>query len=78
MDHIVDTFPGRSDKTLMPSGSDFITSTRRAAKAAGITLFDLDDPRQGIAAWRLYLKRFPNGEHTQQARRNIAKFARAR
>ena len=48
MDHIVDTFPGRSDKTLMPSGSEFITSTRRAAKAAGITLFDLDDPRQGI------------------------------
>ena len=48
MDHIVDTFPGRSDSTLMPSGTDFIRSTRRAAKAAGITLFDLDDPRQGI------------------------------
>ena len=48
MDHIVDTFPGRGDRTLMPSGTDFITSTRRAAKAAGITLFDLDDPRQGI------------------------------
>lgn len=48
MDHIVDTFPGRSDQTLMPSGSDFIRSTRKAARAAGITLFDLNDPRQGI------------------------------
>ncbi len=48
MDHIVDTLPGRSDITLMPSGTDFIRSTRRAARAAGITLFDLDDPRQGI------------------------------
>lgn len=48
MDHIVDTFPGRSDITLMPSGSDFIRSTRKAARAAGIQLFDLNDPRQGI------------------------------
>lgn len=49
MDHIVDTFPGRSDKTLMPSGTDFIIATRNAATNAGITLFDLDDPSQGIA-----------------------------
>jgi 3-isopropylmalate/(R)-2-methylmalate dehydratase large subunit len=48
MDHIVDTFPGRSDDTLMPSGGDFIRATRKAARAAGITLFDLGDPRQGI------------------------------
>lgn len=48
MDHIVDTFPGRSDNTLMPSGGEFIRSTRKAARAAGITLFDLNDPRQGI------------------------------
>lgn len=48
MDHIVDTFPGRNDNTRMPSGKDFIQSTRRAAKASGIQLFDLDDPRQGI------------------------------
>lgn len=48
MDHIVDTFPGRSDQTLMPSGTEFIQTTRRAAHAAGITLFDLGDPRQGI------------------------------
>ncbi len=48
MDHIVDTFPGRTDDTLMPGGKDFITTTRAAARAAGITLFDLGDPRQGI------------------------------
>jgi 3-isopropylmalate/(R)-2-methylmalate dehydratase large subunit len=48
MDHIVDTTPGRSDDTRMPSGGDFIRATRKAAHAAGITLFDLHDPRQGI------------------------------
>ncbi len=49
MDHIVDTFPGRSDETTMPGGKQFITRTRQAAQEAGITLFDLDDPRQGIS-----------------------------
>lgn len=48
MDHIVDTHPGRSDRTLMPTGREFIATTRAAARAAGITLFDLGDPRQGI------------------------------
>lgn len=48
MDHIVDTFPGRTDQTRMPGGSAFITETRAAARAAGIHLFDLGDPRQGI------------------------------
>lgn len=48
MDHIVDTFPGRSDRTLMPTGTEFITQTRMAAHEAGITLFDIGDPRQGI------------------------------
>jgi 3-isopropylmalate/(R)-2-methylmalate dehydratase large subunit len=48
MDHIVDTFPGRSDETLVPGGSAFITTTRAAARAAGINLFDLGDERQGI------------------------------
>lgn len=48
MDHIVDTFPGRGDDTLMPGGRDFIVATRAAAKAAGIRLFDVNDPRQGI------------------------------
>ncbi len=48
MDHIVDTRPGRTDDTPMPTGRDFITTTRRAAREAGITLFDLGDRRQGI------------------------------
>jgi 3-isopropylmalate/(R)-2-methylmalate dehydratase large subunit len=48
MDHIVDTFPGRGDNTLMPSGKDFITTTRATAREAGLTLFDVTDERQGI------------------------------
>jgi 3-isopropylmalate/(R)-2-methylmalate dehydratase large subunit len=48
MDHVVDTHIGRTDRTLMPTGTAFITATRNAANAAGITLFDLGDPRQGI------------------------------
>jgi 3-isopropylmalate/(R)-2-methylmalate dehydratase large subunit len=48
MDHIVDTLPGRGDRTTMPTGTQFITTTRRAANEAGLTLFDIGDPRQGI------------------------------
>lgn len=48
MDHIVDTRPGRGDGTLMQGGEAFITETRAACKAAGITLFDVNDPEQGI------------------------------
>lgn len=49
MDHIVDTFPGRGDETTMPGGREFITRTRQEARRAGITLFDINDPRQGIS-----------------------------
>lgn len=48
MDHVVDTFPGRSDETIMPTGKDFIQITRQQALNAGVTLFDLGDRRQGI------------------------------
>jgi 3-isopropylmalate/(R)-2-methylmalate dehydratase large subunit len=48
MDHIVDTFPGRGDVTLMPTGREFITETRARALEAGVTLFDIGDARQGI------------------------------
>jgi 3-isopropylmalate/(R)-2-methylmalate dehydratase large subunit len=48
MDHIVDTRPGRGDDTLMPGGRAFITETRAAALEAGIRLFDVNDPDQGI------------------------------
>lgn len=49
MDHIVDTFPGRTDKTLMPGGTEFITTTRTAARNANIRLFDINDSDQGIS-----------------------------
>lgn len=48
MDHVVDTLPGRTDVTKMPTGADFIRATRAQALAAGITLFDIGDPGQGI------------------------------
>lgn len=48
MDHIVDTFAGRTDDTLMPTGKAFLTTMREGARKHGITLFDLHDPRQGI------------------------------
>jgi 3-isopropylmalate/(R)-2-methylmalate dehydratase large subunit len=48
MDHIVDTRPGRGDGTLMAGGEGFITETRALCKAADITLFDVNDPDQGI------------------------------
>jgi 3-isopropylmalate/(R)-2-methylmalate dehydratase large subunit len=48
MDHIVDTRPGRSDQTIVSGGQAFITETREACREAGITLFDVNDPDQGI------------------------------
>jgi 3-isopropylmalate/(R)-2-methylmalate dehydratase large subunit len=48
MDHVVDTLPGRGDRTMMPNGTAFITATRDAARKAGVRLFDLGDPAQGI------------------------------
>ena len=49
MDHIVDTTPGRGDDTRVPGGIEFIQVTRNLAHQEGITLFDLNDPRQGIS-----------------------------
>lgn len=48
LDHILDTLPGRGDATMVPGGEIFITALRETAGAAGLTLFDIDDPRQGI------------------------------
>jgi len=48
MDHIVSTKIGRSDKTEMPGGERFIAATRESAIKAGINLFDLNHPHQGI------------------------------
>jgi len=49
MDHIVDTFQGRTDETVMPGGAEFIQVTRKRASEESITLFDLNDARQGIS-----------------------------
>jgi 3-isopropylmalate/(R)-2-methylmalate dehydratase large subunit len=48
VDHIVDTEPGRTERTRFKGGDEFIRSFRELAAAAGLRLFDLDDPRQGI------------------------------
>jgi 3-isopropylmalate/(R)-2-methylmalate dehydratase large subunit len=49
IDHIVETQPGRGPNgTSMPGGSAFIRETRAAAHEAGIRLFDVTDPEQGI------------------------------
>jgi 3-isopropylmalate/(R)-2-methylmalate dehydratase large subunit len=48
IDHIVDTEPGRGDRTRFKGGDAFIRSFRDLARRAGVRLFDLDDPRQGI------------------------------
>lgn len=49
MDHIIDTFPGRGDDTLMPNGKEFIQSTRKAANKSNIRVFDINDENQGIS-----------------------------
>jgi len=46
-DHIVDTRPDRTG-TLVPGGDAFLTATREETRRAGIRLFDVDDPDQGI------------------------------
>jgi len=48
MDHVVDTLPGRSDRTIMPTGTDFIRALREEAQANDIWLFDIGDAGQGI------------------------------
>ena len=49
MDHVVDTHGNRSDVTTMPGGEKFIQAMRQTAHRAGIRLFDLGDPAQGIS-----------------------------
>jgi len=48
LDHIIDTDPGRTDKTRFPGGAEFIRSFREGTAAAGIKTFDIGDPSQGI------------------------------
>ncbi len=49
MDHILDTRPGRGDRTAIPGGEEFIARTRRGANLFGIRTFDIDDAHQGIS-----------------------------
>ena len=46
-DHIVDTHAGRDDGTV-PGGEAMIVSLRANARQAGIKLYDIGDPYQGI------------------------------
>lgn len=48
VDHLLDTFPGRGDETLIPNGADFIRKLRAGAKESGVNFFDIQDPEQGI------------------------------
>ena len=48
IDHAVETLPGRLERSRQAGANVFVTGFRDRAKAAGIRLFDLDDPRQGI------------------------------
>ncbi|RYG14163.1 MAG: 3-isopropylmalate dehydratase large subunit [Burkholderiales bacterium] len=48
MDHIVETLPGRGDATRVPGGEALIVETRERALEAGIRLFDIHAPEQGI------------------------------
>jgi 3-isopropylmalate/(R)-2-methylmalate dehydratase large subunit len=46
-DHILSTAPGRNEATYA-GGVEFVRWLRRNCEDYGITLFDVDDPRQGI------------------------------
>jgi 3-isopropylmalate/(R)-2-methylmalate dehydratase large subunit len=48
MDHAVETTAGRLERSRGPGANAFVAQFRERTKAAGIRLFDLDDPRQGI------------------------------
>jgi 3-isopropylmalate/(R)-2-methylmalate dehydratase large subunit len=48
VDHAVETLPGRLERSRGAGANAFVASMRERTAAAGIRLFDLDDPRQGI------------------------------
>jgi 3-isopropylmalate/(R)-2-methylmalate dehydratase large subunit len=48
VDHIVDTSPDRSASKVQGRAAEFIPRLRELTAEAGIELFDVDDPRQGI------------------------------
>ncbi len=48
VDHAVETLPGAPRASRGAGANVFVASMRERTAAAGIRLFDLDDPRQGI------------------------------
>ncbi len=48
MDHIVDTSPLRRTSRAQAYGQNFIDEFRQRSHAAGLRVFDVDDPAQGI------------------------------
>ena len=48
MDHIVDTSPLRSSQRAQAYGQNFIDDFRQRSSAAGLQVFDVDHPEQGI------------------------------
>ncbi|QAY95506.1 3-isopropylmalate dehydratase [Methylovirgula ligni] len=48
LDHIIDTTPGRGDRTLFAGGAEFIKTFRDSAALAEVQVFDIGDARQGI------------------------------
>ena len=49
MDHVLDTHPGRGDRTAIPGGEAFIARAREGAAAFGMRTFDVGDEDQGIS-----------------------------
>ncbi|MEU4343904.1 aconitase family protein [Nocardia sp. NPDC023852] len=48
VDHVVETKPGRTDRTSVPRGATFIGELRAGARRHALRLFDVNDPGQGI------------------------------
>lgn len=47
-DHLLDTQPGRGEKTLFPGGEEFFRTYREEAAKDNIPLIEIGDPEQGI------------------------------
>lgn len=48
IDHVAGTLPGRREESPRPGGTELIHAMRRMTLRHHLSLFDLDDPRQGI------------------------------
>jgi 3-isopropylmalate/(R)-2-methylmalate dehydratase large subunit len=48
VDHVVETFPGRTSTTSIPGGETLIRELRSGARRHAVRMLDIDDPGQGI------------------------------